>query len=33
LIRGDTLLVLNLGLDVVNRIRRFNFERDGLAGD
>lgn len=31
LVRGDTLLVLDLGLDVVNRVRRLNLKRDGLA--
>ena len=28
LIRRDTFLILNLGLDVVDRIGRFNFEGD-----
>jgi hypothetical protein len=32
LVRRDTLLVLNLGLDVVNRVRRLNLEGDGLSG-
>ncbi|KAF0734071.1 hypothetical protein Ae201684_009241 [Aphanomyces euteiches] len=32
LIRRDTFLVLDLLLDVVNGIRRFHVERDGLAG-
>jgi hypothetical protein len=31
LIRGDSLLVLDLGFDVVNGIRWLNIERDGLA--
>jgi len=31
LIRGDSFLVLNFLLDVVNRIRWFNFQRDGLS--
>jgi hypothetical protein len=31
LIRGDSLLVLNLGLDVVDGVRWLNIERDGLA--
>jgi len=33
LVRWDTLLVLNLGLHIVNRVRRFDFQRDGLAGE
>ena len=33
LVRGDTLLILNLGLDVVDRVRGLDFERDGLAGE
>ena len=32
LIRGNSLLVLNLRLDVVDRIRRLDLESDGLAG-
>ena len=32
LIRGDTLLVLDLLLDVVNGIRRLDLKGDGLAG-
>jgi len=32
LIRGDSLLVLDLRLDVVNGIRRLYFKSDGLAG-
>ena len=32
LIRGDALLVLDLGLDVVDRVRGLDIERDGLAG-
>ena len=31
LIRRDALLVLNLRLDVVNRVRGLDFKRDGLA--
>ena len=31
LIRGDSLLVLDLGLDIVDGVRRLNIERDGLA--
>ena len=31
LIRGDTFLVLNLGLDIVNGVRGFNIKGDGLA--
>ena len=31
LIRGNTLLVLNLGLDVINCIRRLNLQRNSLA--
>ena len=31
LIRGDTLLILDLGLDVVNGIRRLDLEGDGLS--
>jgi hypothetical protein len=31
LVRGDTLLVLDLGLDVVDGVRRLNLEGDGLA--
>ena len=30
LVRGDALLVLNLGLDVVNRVRGLHLEGDGL---
>merc|ERR1719343_1882236 len=33
LVRGDTLLVLDLGLDVLNGIRRLNIEGDGLASE
>ena len=33
LIRGDALLVLDLGLDVVNRVRGLDLQRDGLAGE
>jgi hypothetical protein len=32
LVGGDTLLVLNLGLDVVDSVGRLNLEGDGLAG-
>ena len=32
LIGRDTLLVLDLCLDIVDRVRRFNFEGDRLAG-
>ena len=32
LIRRDTFLVLDLGLDVVDRVRRLNIERDSLTG-
>jgi len=31
LIRGDTFLVLDLGLDVFNGVRRLNIESDSLA--
>jgi hypothetical protein len=31
LVRGDSLLVLDLGLDVVNGVRRLDIERDGLT--
>ena len=31
LIRGDALLVLNLGLHVVDGVRRLDLEGDGLA--
>ena len=31
LIRGDALLVLDLGLDVLDRVRRLHLEGDGLA--
>ena len=31
LIRGNTFLILNLGLDIVNGIRRFNIKGDGLS--
>ena len=33
LIRGDTLLILNLRLDVLDGVRRLDVERDGLAGE
>jgi hypothetical protein len=32
LIRGDTLFVLNLALDVVDRVGRLYLEGDGLSG-
>lgn len=31
LVRGDTLLVLDLGLDVVDGVARLNVEGDGLT--
>ena len=31
LVRGDALLVLDLGLDVVDRVAGLDLERDGLA--
>ena len=31
LVRRDALLVLDLGLDVVDRVRRLDLERDRLA--
>jgi hypothetical protein len=33
LVRGDTLLVLNLGLDIVDGIRGLDLKSDGLAGE
>merc|ERR1719243_174371 len=33
LVRRDALLVLDLGLDVVDRVRRLNLEGDRLAGE
>jgi hypothetical protein len=33
LVRRDTLLVLDLGLDVVDGVRRLDFEGDGLSGE
>merc|ERR1719407_90331 len=33
LIGGNALLVLDLGLDVVNGVRRLDIEGDGLAGE
>ena len=33
LIGGNALLVLDLGLDVVNGVRRLDIESDGLAGE
>ena len=32
LVRGDALLVLDLLLDVLDRVRRLHLEGDGLAG-
>ena len=32
LIRGDSLLILNLGLDVVNGVRGLDIKSDGLSG-
>merc|ERR1719431_869228 len=32
LVRGDALLVLDLGLDVLDGVRRLHLEGDGLAG-
>jgi len=32
LIRRDTFLVLDLGLNVLNRVRRLNIKSDGLSG-
>ena len=33
LVRGNALLVLNLRLDIVDGIRGFHLEGDGLAGE
>ena len=33
LVRRDALLVLDLGLDILDRVRGFNLEGDGLAGE
>ena len=33
LVRGDSLLVLNLSLDVVDGITRLNIKRNGLSGE
>ena len=33
LVRWNTLLVLNLGLDIVDRVRRLNLKSNGLAGE
>jgi len=33
LVRGDALLVLDLGLDVVDGVGRLDLESDGLAGE
>ena len=32
LVRWDALLVLDLGIDVLDRVRSFDLQRDGLAG-
>ena len=32
LVRRNALLVLNLGLDIVDGVRRLNLKGDGLAG-
>jgi hypothetical protein len=32
LVGGDSLLVLDLGLDVIDGVGRLNFEGDGLSG-
>ena len=31
LVRGDALLVLDLGLDIINRVGRLHLKGDGLA--
>jgi len=31
LVRGDSLLVLDFGFDIVNRVRAFDLKGDGLA--
>ncbi len=33
LVRWDTLLVLDLGLDIVDGVGRLNLEGDGLTGE
>jgi len=33
LVRGDTLFVLDLGLDIINGVRRLHLKGDGLAGE
>ena len=33
LVWGDTLLVLDLGLDIVDRVRRLHLEGDGLTSE
>jgi hypothetical protein len=33
LIWGNAFLILNLGLNIVDRVRRLHFERNGLAGE
>ena len=33
LVRGDALLILDLGLDILDGVRGLNLEGDGLAGE
>ena len=33
LVRGDAFLILNLGLDLLNGVARFDFESDGLSSE
>lgn len=33
LVRGDSLLVLDFGLDIVDRVRGLDLESDGLASE
>jgi hypothetical protein len=33
LVRGDTFLLLNLGLDIVDRVGGFDLKGDGLTGE
>jgi hypothetical protein len=33
LVRGNTLLVLDFGLNIIDGIRGFDFKGDGLAGE
>jgi hypothetical protein len=33
LVRGNSLLILNLGLDIIDRIGGLDLERDGLASE